>query len=82
MPKKTRLDDRRGHGRGDNVSGVNRKKANLQDQRKKGAYSPAAPSTKSEFTAGVSSAAMRTQGAGAKAKTRTAPKANKLGEKK
>ncbi|UXX94050.1 hypothetical protein N7U49_21840 [Streptomyces sp. AD2-2] len=82
MPKATRSTDRRRTGRGDNITGVTHGKANLQDQRTKGAYAPKAPSTNSEFTAGVSVG--RTMGAGVSAgssKKRVAPAVRKLGEK-
>jgi hypothetical protein len=83
MPKATSLSDRRRHGRGDNSSRVVSSKANLQDQRTKGAYGPKAPSANSEFSAGVNVG--RTMGAGVKSgssKTRAAPAVRKLGEKK
>ncbi|MET9360337.1 hypothetical protein ABZX93_05460 [Streptomyces sp. NPDC006632] len=82
MPKATRTTDRRRTGRGDNITGVAHGKSNLQDQRTKGAYAPKAPSTNSEFTAGVSVA--RTMGAGVTAgssKKRAAPAVRKIGEK-
>lgn len=82
MPKATRTTDRRRTGRGDNVTGVTHGKSNLQDQRTKGAYAPKAPSTNSEFSAGVSVG--RTMGAGVSAgssKKRAAPAVRKLGEK-
>jgi hypothetical protein len=82
MPKRTRATDRRGHGVGDNVGTAIDAKANLQDQRKAGAYGPPAsgPSTSSEFATGV--AAGRPQGAGAslgQAKSRTMAAPRKLG---
>ncbi|MFE2539098.1 hypothetical protein [Actinacidiphila glaucinigra] len=80
MPKATRTTDRRRTGRGDNVTGVTHGKANLQDQRTKGAYAPGAPSTNSEFAAGISVG--RTMGAGATpggSKKRAAPAVKKLG---
>ncbi|MGI5136341.1 MULTISPECIES: hypothetical protein [unclassified Streptomyces] len=83
MPKATSLSDRRRHGRGDNSSRVVSKKANLQDQRRAGAYAPKAPSAKSEFEAGIS--AGRPMGRGVPtggSKNRAAPAVRKLGEKK
>ncbi|MGW1180099.1 hypothetical protein ACWD7Y_04180 [Streptomyces drozdowiczii] len=82
MPKATRSTDRRRTGRGDNITGVTHGKANLQDQRTKGAYAPKAPSTNSEFSAGISVG--RTMGAGVSSgssKKRAAPAVRKLGDK-
>ncbi|WNI17577.1 hypothetical protein [Actinacidiphila sp. ITFR-21] len=81
MPKATRTTDRRRTGRGDNVTGVTHGKSNLQDQRTKGAYAPKAPSTTSEFAAGVSVG--RPMGAGiasGSSKKRAAPAVRKLGD--
>jgi hypothetical protein len=78
MPNRTRQDDRRGHGVGNNIgTKVDPTKANRLDQRGAGAYAPPPPSAgggsaSSEFAAGV--AAARPQGSGAKlgqAKSRT-----------
>ncbi|WP_167503132.1 hypothetical protein [Streptomyces malaysiensis] len=82
MPKATRTTDRRRTGRAKRVTGVVGEEANLQDQRKVGAYAPKAPTAKSEFSAGVSVG--RTIGSGAgigSSKNRAAPAVKKLGEK-
>lgn len=56
MPRATRNTDLRRSGRGDNIRGDIKGKANLQDQRSKGIYSPGIPSSGSEFRTAVASA--------------------------
>jgi hypothetical protein len=83
MPKATRTTDRRRTGRGDNVTGVTHGKANLQDQRRAGAYAPKPPDTVSEFRAGVSVGTSMSKGVPAGgSKKRAAPAVRKLGEAK
>jgi hypothetical protein len=82
MPRATRNTDLRRSGRGDNTTGVVHGKSNLQDQRRKGQYAPAAPSAGSEFNTGIS--AGRPMSAGAtvgQGSTRAAGKVGKLGGK-
>lgn len=82
MPRATRNTDLRRTGRGDNVIGVVHGKSNLQDQRTKGRYAPAAPSAGSEFKTGISAgrpmSAGPTIGQGSK---RIAGKVGKIGGK-
>lgn len=83
MPKASRATDRRRSGRGDNITGVNRLKSNMQDQRTKGKYSPGVESTPSAFAAGAKASKPATAGVKAgSAKKRAAPAVRKLGEKK
>jgi hypothetical protein len=81
MPKRTSLTDRRGHGVGDNTGTKVTAKANLQDQRKKGAYAPKPPAatTSSEFAAGAAAGLGRTPATQGKPPARTTGKAPKLG---